>query len=72
MAIVRFLDKNQNCYQVSPPSANMMIYLNPEEKRKLLETKDGEVLYLVDAKLIDPQVKIIKDALNIPNPKQMI
>lgn len=64
MAIIRFLDKNKACYQVSPPETPVLIYLNPEEKKTLLASKDGECLFLIADNLSTEEARQVIEALN--------
>ena len=47
MALIRFLNKQGKCCQISSPTP-ILIYLNSTEKELLSQTKIGECLFLVD------------------------
>lgn len=72
MAIVRFLDKTNNCYQVNAPDQPLMIYLNKDEKKMLQESKDGECLYLFDSSVSEVVTEVQKECLKTTEKPRMM
>jgi len=65
MAIVRFLDKNNQCYQVQAPENPVLIYLTPNERKQIMESPVGQCLMLIDGQLPQNIVDEKIAALNI-------
>jgi len=56
MPIVRFLDKKNNCYELSSPENPMLIYLNDAERKKILNTVQGECVIFANSNDSSEQV----------------
>ena len=64
VAIIRFLDKNNNCYQVSTPDTPILIYLDPKEKKLLQKSTKGKCIILIDKNLSQEETDIKTQNLN--------
>lgn len=72
MAIIRFLGKNDTCFQVHTPETPILIFLTNEEKKKMLETPDGQCLMLLDGRLSEKETKTKTKLLNTKEDPQMM
>jgi len=73
MAIIRFVDKNNECYQVQSPENAILIYLTTKERQQILAGDESQCLMLVDGRLSPEDTQAKVEALNTKDqPKTLI
>jgi hypothetical protein len=68
MAIIRFLGKDNTCYQVSTPKNPVLIYLTPDERQMLAGSKEGDCLLLINNNLSEQDAEQVIEGLNTKDP----
>jgi len=72
MAIIRFLDKENHCYQIHTPDTPILIFLSENEKKKVQDSPKGECVMLVDSTLTEEEIATKVAALNTKDDPRML